>query len=279
MTGSIFDYKKVDNFSIKLLRDKKQYKIFRVEFPSAYPTGIPVCDNVWGIYFRVTDSKKTIIVVHGISMISTMKYFCWRLATKGFSSFMVIMPYAPARIPKKRPISKISDLDWAEIFKRGLIQSVIDVRKTIDFLEKENNKIGIIGISLGTAIASIVQSIDNRILSGVYIVGGGDLANMLWDSRDFVARIYKRKLFRNITRQELALKWKNIDPLAFAKPASNVLMINARYDTSVKPEYTVKLWEALGKPEIRWLKCAHFFLSHLACVKILILNHFRRTLI
>ncbi len=192
---------------------------------------------------------------------------------------MPIMPYAPARIPRKRPLTKIPEnMNWPEIFKRGLIQSVIDVRKSIDFLEKENDMIGIIGISLGANIAALVKSIDDRIISGIFLVGGADLANMLWDSRDFIARIYKQKLFRCIDRQELALKWKQIDVLTYAKESSNILMINAKYDTSVRPIYTIKLWEALGKPEIHWLRCAHFFIIHIFFIKNLVLRHFRKTL-
>ncbi len=279
MESTVFNYEKNDNFATGLIKEYNNYSIIRVDFPSAYPVGIPVCDNVWGLYFRVKNSKKAIIVIHGIAMIQTTKYFCWRLATKGFSSFMLIMPYAPARIPKQKPISKIpQNLDWPEIFKRGFIQSVIDVRKTIDFLEKENEKIGILGISLGATISALVQAVDERISTGIYIVGGADIANMLWDSRDFIARIYKKKLFGLTTRKQLEAKWKDIDPLTHAKPNPNILMINAKYDTSVRPVYTLKLWEALGKPEIHWLRCAHFFITHLPYVKNLILKHFRKTL-
>lgn len=279
MYNKIFDYTKSNNFKVRLVKERSNYRVFKVEFPSAHPVGISVCDKVWGFYFRSNIPGKAIIVIHGISMVATTRYFCEILAKNNFSSFMIIMPYAPARIPKKRPIKKIPEnLNWPEIFKNGLIQSVIDIRKTIDFLEKENQKIGILGISMGACLASLVQSIDSRVSSGVYIVGGGDLANMLWDSRDFIARIYKRKLFRHITRKELEKKWKEIDPLTYAKNSPNILMINARYDTSVRPKYTVELWESLGKPEIHWLRCAHFFITHIFYVKRLILKHFRRTL-
>ncbi len=274
-----FEYTKSQDFSLKLLKKKWNYQIFRVEFSSAHPTGIDICDKVWGLYFKTNKPGKAVIVIHGISMVATTKYFCHKLASKGFSSFMLIMPYAPARIPRGRPLKRIpTEVDWAEIFKRGLIQSVIDVRKTIDFLENGNNKIGVLGISLGATIAALAQSVDERIISGVYIVGGGDLANMLWDSRDFIARIYKRKLFGCIKREQLCSRWKDIDPLTYAKPNKNVLMINARFDTSVRPQYTLKLWEALGKPEIHWLRCAHFFITHIFFVKRLMLRHFRKTL-
>ncbi|MCM8814884.1 MAG: hypothetical protein NC931_02715 [Candidatus Omnitrophica bacterium] len=234
---------------------------------------------MWGYYFRTSFPGKAVIVIHGISMVLTTRYFCESLAKKGISSFMLIMPYAPARIPKGRPLKGVpKNFDWPEIFKRGLIQSVVDVRKAIDFLEKENKKIGILGISLGATISAIAQSVDERISSGVYIVGGGDIAGMLWDSRDFIARIYKRKLFSQITREQLSSRWKGIDPLSYAKPSSNILMINARYDTSVRPQYTEKLWNALGKPEIHWLSCAHFFITHIFFVKNLIVKHFRKTL-
>ncbi|MGB9642488.1 MAG: alpha/beta hydrolase family protein [Candidatus Ratteibacteria bacterium] len=280
MYRGIFDYQKTDEFHVTLIRKATNYDVFLVKFRSGRPTGLEICDKVSGFYYRIHNCRKVIIVIHGLSMIFMTKCLCRYLAKKGFSSFLLVMPYAPARISKKRPITRLpQDLDWPEIFKNGLIQAVVDVRKAIDFLEKENEKIGILGISLGATIANLVHLIDLRISSGIYIVGGGDLANMLWDSRDFIARIYKRKLFGLIDKQTLISRWKSIDPLTYARKLNNVLMINAKYDTSVKPVYTLKLWESIGKPEIYWLRCAHFFLTHIFFVRKLILSHFRKTLL
>ncbi|HOJ31299.1 MAG TPA: hypothetical protein PK165_06235 [bacterium] len=279
MNPGIFHYSKSNNFKVRQINKAKQYDVLEVTFQSSQPTGIDVCDKVSGFYYRVPDARRAVIILHGLSMISVTKFLCLHLARNGFSSFLIIMPYAPKRIPRKRPIRHLpQNQDWVEIFRRGLIQAVIDVRKTIDFLEKENEKIGILGISLGASIANLVHSIDSRISSGIYVVGGGDLAGMLWDSRDFMARIYKRKLLGSIDKLTLMTRWKDIDPLTYARKLENVLMINARYDTSVKPVYTLKLWKSVGKPEIYWLRCAHFFLSHIFFVKRLILKHFRKTL-
>ncbi len=275
----LFEYKKRDDFSVKIRRKRKSHELFLVRFPSAFTTAVKEGYYAWGLYYKVANSKKAVIVLHGLSMVFTSKYFCWSLAKNGISSFMLIMPYAPVRIPKRKPFSKLpEDLDFVENFRKGLIQSVIDVRKTIDFLERENDSVGILGISLGANIASLVHSTDNRISSGMYIVGGGDLANMLWESRDFIARFYKRVLSRQITRQKLVEKWKDIDPLTYARKGLKVLMVNAKFDTSVKPVYSEKLWKALGKPEIHWIRCAHFFITHIFYVKNLILSHFRETL-
>jgi hypothetical protein len=279
MNSKIFSYEKKDDFSSKVLKRGKFFDIVIVKFQSALPTGIPVCDRVWGLYYRAKNSKRCVIALHGLSMVFTTKYFCRKLAKKGISSFILIMPYAPARIPKKNPFKKVPEnFDWVGIFKRGLIQCVIDVRKTIDFLEKENSVIGILGISMGANVASIVQSIDERIRSGVYIVGGGNLASMLWESRDFIARMYKKLLKKYVTKKQLIEIWRDIDPLTYAKKGLNVLMINSKYDTSVRPVYTMQLWNALGRPRIIWIKSHHFFLFHAFFIKNLILSYFRKTL-
>ncbi|MCM8764503.1 MAG: hypothetical protein NC830_03985, partial [Candidatus Omnitrophica bacterium] len=118
----IFEYDKAENFRTVLIKENEKYQVFRVEFPSAYPVGIPVCDKAWGLYFRANLPRKAVIIIHGISMVLTTKYFCRSLAKKGFSSFMLVMPYAPARIPKGRPLTGVpKHFDWPEIFKRGLI--------------------------------------------------------------------------------------------------------------------------------------------------------------
>jgi len=279
MLTGLFEYKKKYDFSVKLKKKNKRYDVFLVRFPSAFSTGLKEGDYAWGFYYKVRESRKAIIILHGLSMISLTEYFCRKFAENGFSSFILVMPYASSRIPKKRIFSKLpNNIDFVDGFKKGLIQSVIDVRKTIDFLMCENDSIGILGISLGATIAALVHCIDSRISSGAFIVGGGDIANMLWDSRDFTTRFYKRVLARKVTRQQLAERWKDIDPLTYAKKGLKVLMINARYDTSVRGIYSKKLWEALGKPEKHMLRCAHFIMFHVFFIKNLILSHFRKTL-
>lgn len=281
MDRSLFEYERKDDFSIKSIRrkTKKRYEVFFVKFPSPFTTEAKESHYAWGLYYKAANSKKAVIVLHGLSLVFTTRYFCWKLARNGISSFMLIMPYAPARIPKRKPFSKLPEnIDFVEEFKKGLIQSVIDVRKTIDFLKKENKSIGILGISLGANISALVHCIDDRITSGVLIVGGGDLANMLWESRDFIARFYKKVLAKKITRDQLVERWNDIDPLSYAKKGLKVLMINAKFDTSVKPVYSKKLWEALGKPEIHWINCAHFFITHIFSIKNIILSYFRKTL-
>ncbi len=74
-----------------------------------------------------------------------------------------------------------------------------------------------------------------------------------------MVKFYKKIVSRNISLENLKEKWKVIDPVNYAKGnADNILMINARYDITVPPVYSKKLWKALGKPTIRWLKCDHF---------------------
>ena len=274
-----FEYKKRDDFYVRLKKKTSRYEVFFVKFPSAVSTGLKQADYAWGLYYKVFNSKKTVIILHGLSMVFVTKYFSLKFAKAGISSFILVMPYAQARVPKKRIFSKIPDnIDFVNGFKKGFIQSIVDVKKTIDFLEKENSSIGIMGISLGAIIAALIVCIDKKIRSAVLIVGGGDITNIIWKSRDFMVRFYKRILSKQTTRNKLIEQWKDIDPLTYAKPGLQILMINGRYDTSVRPRYSKKLWRALGKPEIHWLRCAHFFLTHIFFVKNLVLSYFRKTL-
>ncbi len=54
-------------------------------------------------------------------------------------------------------------------------------------------------------------------------------------------------------------KWKVVDPINYIRQnVEHDLMINARYDTTIPPVYSKKLWEALDRPAIRWLKADHW---------------------
>lgn len=112
---------------------------------------------------------------------------------------------------------------------------------------------------MGVIIACLAAEIDGRFNSAVYILGGGDPANMLWDSKSLLVQFYRRAAQKKNTLEQLRKKWEVIDPINYVRQnVDHVLMINAKYDTAVRPLYSKKLWEALDRPPIKWLRADHF---------------------
>ena len=62
------------------------------------------------------------------------------------------------------------------------------------------------------------------------------------------------------TVDDLRKLWRDIEPLTFASRIrpEEILMINAESDEVIPRECTIKLHEAMGRPEIRWFKGGHY---------------------
>jgi len=82
-------------------------------------------------------------------------------------------------------------------FELLLKEDVMDVLEGIDWLAGrpfvDHDRIGIVGISMGAVIGSVVSGLDSRIRAGVFILGGGDLSGILFSSKEpNIAAIRKR---------------------------------------------------------------------------------------
>lgn len=277
----IFDYKVEDWFQQREIVRKENYILYSLTFSSPLKTPFKENSTVYGRYYKSIESNRAILIVHGLEGEISARYFSSSLAKKGFSCLQITMPYGRKRIPKnKGKYLGNRRIDFSEIFTAGFKQSVLDIRRAADWLESRYERIGILGTSLGAIIASLAAEVDGRFNSAVYILGGGDPADMLWDSKDLLIKFYKNILQRNISIEELKEKWKVIDPINYIRGnVKNILMINARYDRTILPKYAEKLWDALGKTEIKWLRATHFTtVFYIPFIQKEVVKYFRNTL-
>jgi hypothetical protein len=141
-------------------------------------------------------------------------------------------------------------------------QGIVDLRCVLDWLETrpemDSQRLGVLGISLGAITANLAMGVDERLAAGVAIVGGGDLADVMW--RSPLAFPWKWKMQRaGITEPMLQEILRPVEPITFAdrNRPRRVLMINGYHDVIVPESSTQKLWEALGEPPIIWLNSGH----------------------
>ena len=78
---------------------------------------------------------------------------------------------------------------------------------------------------------------------------------------------------REFNLEEVRSRLRVVDPLTYAGRLKDrqVLMFNAKFDKSVPPECTRKLWRALGEPEIHWWNSTHysaFWFLPTACMQL-----------
>ena len=254
-------------------------------------------------YFK--DYKKDIpmlIFLHGFSTkndkLKNYYKFIENILGLGMSCLFINLPFHLNRKPIDETsgsrIIYFDDADTLLFFH----QCVVDIRKTIDIIEKiiSPNEINICGISLGSIVSVISMAVDKRIDKGILIVGGGSWEEIHWGgisrfilkgncagsetiSREKCGIFYSNfskflikakslnsdnfimEINENENLQKLCTKKCYLcDPLLFAGKidSQKVLMLNSRLDHYFSKKSSVMLWEELGKPEIHWFNYLHF---------------------
>ena len=171
-------------------------------------------------------------------------------------------------------------------------QSVIDVRRALDYLAQKPNvdmdRVAVMGVSLGGIIASLVSEADGRVKATAMLVSSGNLPKIMATSQyGRVARLrnglmeqYKlgcREELIKYARQSMAV----VDPITYADrlDPARVLMINGYQDNIIKISAAEDTWRAMGQPEWRTLPVGHYSSFILiGQAKRWTLAHFRKVL-
>jgi dienelactone hydrolase len=192
--------------------------------------------------------------------------------TKQMAHFMASRGFICLRLDSRgEQFAKIQDgNNPIENFEQFLKDYVADVLRAVDWLMEhpavDRERIGVVGISLGGIVASIVTGVDARIKSGVFMLAGGDLTGILFSTKEppLIAVRKRMEDQEDLTKEELRRevedRFRNLDPLVYANriDPSKVLMINAYFDRVIKRKHTMALWKAMGKPPMVLLPTGHY---------------------
>ncbi len=182
---------------------------------------------------------------------------------RGMAAIIVTLPYHLARTPKGSRSGKMAIVPDSGKMIETMTQSVYDVRRTIDFLETrpeiDHSKIGVAGISLGSIVATLAYGIDDRLKFGAFMLGGADLAHIIWHSSR-VVEVREELRHRGYTESKLREELDSIDARRFlsSRPGDHTLVIGGKYDTVVPKSDTQKLIDALPGCQVLWLDTGHY---------------------
>ena len=144
-------------------------------------------------------------------------------------------------------------------------QGVCDIRRASAWLasrpEVDPGKLGVTGISLGGITSALAAAVDPAINRGVFLLAGGGLDEILWEMDEPEARQYRKQwLASGRTREDLKAITRPLDPLTYADrlAGKKILMMAGNVDEVVPPASARALWEASGRPPIRWFDCGHY---------------------
>lgn len=207
-----------------------------------------------------TNKAPAVVLLHGKGgRAEEMLVAAQFLATRGYAS---VLPEIVGHGTRKAdgPANLFSG--EAQVLRDGVIESVQDIRRSIDLLtqqpEVDSRRIGLMGISLGAIMGSIVTGVDERIQTAVLVVGGGNWPLLLRDSQEGDVRRWRET--KTATAEDLKLL-EDIDPIHFAPHIAPrpVLMLNGKQDNIVPESAAKALFEALKEPkEQKWFEANHF---------------------
>ncbi len=239
-----------------------------IVLPSALPSGNALNDRLIFVFTPArhlplrSGPTPAVVLLHqlGASSNREMLAFARYLAERGVASATITLPYHMKRLPPGDAAIHHFVASNAETVVQAFDQSAADVSAVVSYLaarpDVDASKISAIGISLGALVTHLTMGRDARLASGVAIVGGGDLADIY---RHSVLGRFVVKPRVQVTPADEALL-RTVDPLSFAgqNQPRRVLMIQAARDFVIPPRDAQELWQALGKPPIRWVDVNHF---------------------
>ena len=167
-------------------------------------------------------------------------------------------------------------------------QAVRDAGACVSWLEREGYaRIGIVGVSIGASIASIVAAIDKRVASAALLLMADDFADVVWSGS--ATRLVRASLERRFTLEQVRAAWSIISPASHAGRLSErlerLLIVSGALDTVFLPALTstyVERLRGLGL-DPTWIRygCGHYTLGlpfYAAPCFLRTLAHLRATL-
>lgn len=247
--------------------DEEAYE-YTATFPSPYRTGVARNDVVPVRFFvpkRGSGPYPCVIVLHywGASEQKLERSLVGDLARLGIGAALITLPYHLDRTPPGARSGERAILPDTQHLVATMTQAVLDVRRTVDYIaqrpEYDPTQIGIAGTSLGSIVSSLSYALEPRLKAASFMLGGADLAHILWQSSRVVKvreALRKQGMTESKLREELAM----VEPLNYlpARAEKRAFVVGGKFDTVVPPADTEKLIRALGNPSTLWLDTGHY---------------------
>lgn len=261
-----FDVPKVKFDNWQMIEENDDSLTYQVRFPSAYSTAFVENDNVQLTVQLPTDVEKPpiVLILHywGAPNLKVERSLAYDLNSRGIGAAIMTLPYHLSRTPKGAVSGAMAiQSDPAKLIA-VMTQSVMDVRRSLDFLQSKSECgpiLGIYGTSLGAIVSSLAYSVDDRIPNAAFLLGGIDLAKIIWSS-SLLPQIKEELRAKGFNERKLAAALESIEPLHYLKKdrPGRTFVVRARYDSVVPPDCTDELIAALPDPKVLEIDSGHY---------------------
>jgi hypothetical protein len=147
-------------------------------------------------------------------------------------------------------------------------QAVRDVRACVSWLEAQGYaRIGVVGVSLGASIASIVAALDARVSAAALLLMADDFTDVVWTGS--ATRHVRASLEESFLRADVHAAWSIISPMSHAARLGarldRLLIVSGALDSVFLPALTRAYVERLRRHGLdpTWVRygCGHYTLT------------------
>jgi len=164
-----------------------------------------------------------------------------------------------------------SEAAFRELFLANvqrIYDMIVDLRRLLDWLETQpkvdQQRIALVGFSIGASIASLAMAHDSRFAAGVFVMGGAHPEKIFLTCGDHPALVRDTALKRlgwtvNEYREFLESALSDLDPADFtgAFNPERILVVQAGNDGCVPETSRDQFWKVLGRPRKITIPYAH----------------------
>ncbi len=237
-------------------------------FPSPFTSPYPKNNTVHGLANLRPEGKASgaLIIIHGHTMthLALLEWYARPAVQMGMDVYFIALPYHMQRAPQgtwSGQYSLNADINGsAQAFQQG----VQDVRALISWIEAERRAPVILaGISLGAFTSCMTAVVDDRPRAVISILGGGSLAQILWDGYQ-LGRSRNQLEAGGISFDDLERYWAILGPANWKPKVARerILLIAGKYDPIVTTGNVERLWQSWNQPNIHWYPCGHGTIAH-----------------
>lgn len=237
-------------------------------FPSALVSGIPENDTVPLRILMPANASgpvPVVLVTHywGASDLRAERALGEDLVARGVAAAILTLPYHLSRTPPGKRSGELAIQPDPAKIRETLTQAVLDVRRSMDFLDSraEFTKAprGLAGTSLGALVTALGYAVEPRVTHAAFILGGVDFAGILWSSSRIQSQRGELKR-RGLTETKLRAELEPVEPLTYLprETPGTTFLISAKYDTVVPRRNSEALARALGDPLRLGIDTGHY---------------------
>ncbi|MBS1660287.1 MAG: hypothetical protein JST68_04470 [Bacteroidetes bacterium] len=223
-------------------------------------------------WFRNTGKRSNVLLLFSPGWarpnLRLEKEFCARLMRGGIDAGLLCVPYHQERAPRGSYSGEYFISPHLYLTIENFRQYVAEIRLLIQYMRKQYDYVGIIGMSSGGFQAGLAITAE-PVHFYFPLITGAKLGSILWESK--ITGSIKRVLIdRGIGKCDANRIWAVADLLYVGchTKAMHIKQYISLYDQVVPTRYQYMLWEVYGRPEKMELECAHvsvaFFMNKIA---------------